>query len=132
MAEWRKTNGQKNRDQARQWREQNPEKHKQMLQAWYNRNKEKAIADGHKRRAQLSTAGGEYTPEQWSDLKARYDHRCLCCGMQEPDIELTVDHVVPISLGGSSDISNLQPLCLPCNRSKHNKITDYRQVLSSP
>jgi 5-methylcytosine-specific restriction endonuclease McrA len=36
----------------------------------------------------------------------------LCCGEAKP---LTVDHVVPVSKGGSNDISNIQPLCLECN-----------------
>lgn len=39
---------------------------------------------------------------------------------------LTPDHVVPLGKGGSNDISNIQPLCLPCNLKKHNRCTDYR------
>ena len=40
--------------------------------------------------------------------------------------KLTVDHIVPVSLGGKNTIDNLQPLCLTCNSKKHNKIIDYR------
>lgn len=50
-------------------------------------------------------------------------HWDLYC--EEPDgnyIPLTVDHILPKSLGGSNDIENLQPLCYPCNKKKGNKI----------
>jgi len=29
-----------------------------------------------------------------------------------------VDHSIPISRGGTSDMNNLVPACMPCNRSK--------------
>jgi hypothetical protein len=57
-----------------------------------------------------------------------YNHTCLCCGRQEPEIALTIDHVVPLSKGGAHDISNIQPLCGSCNTSKYNKTIDYRKV----
>lgn len=41
--------------------------------------------------------------------------RCLTCGSHE---NLTVDHTVPFSKGGSDDIDNLQTLCGSCNSSK--------------
>ena len=31
---------------------------------------------------------------------------------------MEVDHIQSWSNGGSDDLSNLQPLCMPCNRSK--------------
>lgn len=34
---------------------------------------------------------------------------------------LEVDHIQPVSLGGSSERNNLQPLCATCNRSKRNR-----------
>lgn len=73
-----------------------------------------------------SKAGGSYTTKQWKQLCAQYDYRCLACGKQFTFEELTVDHVVPISKGGTSNIENLQPLCLSCNQSKGANTTDYR------
>lgn len=45
-------------------------------------------------------------------------YRCLHCGSWE---DLTVDHIVPESRGGSHDLDNLQTLCRPCNSSKQTK-----------
>ena len=42
---------------------------------------------------------------------------CQCCGNSE---NLEFDHIRPYSCGGSSEVSNIQLLCLKCNRSKSN------------
>lgn len=42
---------------------------------------------------------------------------CQCCGSSQ---NLEYDHIIPYSCGGSSDASNVQLLCLKCNRSKSN------------
>ncbi|NLY47386.1 MAG: HNH endonuclease [Tissierella sp.] len=70
--------------------------------------------------------GGSYTKREWLELKEYYGNRCLRCGRTEEETTLTVDHVIPISLGGRNDISNLQPLCPHCNSHKGSKYIDYR------
>jgi hypothetical protein len=42
---------------------------------------------------------------------------CQCCGSFN---SLEYDHITPFSCGGSSDASNIQLLCMSCNRSKSN------------
>jgi 5-methylcytosine-specific restriction endonuclease McrA len=69
---------------------------------------------------------GTYTIVEWESLKIRYNFTCPCCHRSEPEIKLEKDHVVPVSLGGLNIIENIQPLCVRCNRSKHNKIIYYR------
>ncbi|WP_386681890.1 HNH endonuclease [Loktanella sp. R86503] len=46
------------------------------------------------------------------------DHRCHYCGSTG---SLTMDHVVPKSLGGSDHYSNLVAACRTCNSSKRTK-----------
>jgi len=43
---------------------------------------------------------------------------CVACKQSE---NLEVDHIVPLSRGGSNDLENLQLLCATCNRSKGTK-----------
>ncbi len=77
------------------------------------------------RRARLRGAEGAHTKEQWEDMKKKYNYMCLCCKAQEPFVKLAEDHIVPLSMGGSNDISNIQPLCQPCNSRKYQKTIDY-------
>jgi len=51
---------------------------------------------------------------------ARDGGSCRCCGSS---VSLEYDHIMPFSCGGSSDASNIQLLCLRCNRSKSNSCT---------
>lgn len=52
-----------------------------------------------------------------------YGKKCLCCNSTE---KITIDHVVPVFLGGADNIGNLQPLCKSCNSKKSSTIKDYR------
>lgn len=49
-------------------------------------------------------------------LLIRRDGRaCRFCGSSE---NLTIDHVIPKSIGGTNDLRNLQLLCADCNAAK--------------
>ena len=45
---------------------------------------------------------------------------CAICGKFVPCDEYTIDHIIPISKGGTDDESNLQCCCLTCNRMKQD------------
>lgn len=52
------------------------------------------------------------------EVLRRDNHTCKYCGGTAPDVTLTVDHVVPSTLGGSDDPSNLVAACKDCNAGK--------------
>ena len=77
-----------------------------------------------KRRAEaFGYSGAHFTLEEWERLLEACGRRCLACGSGE---DLTVDHIVPLSLGGSNAITNIQPLCEECNGRKGLVVMDYR------
>lgn len=49
---------------------------------------------------------------------------CQCCGSVQ---NLVVDHIEPSSLGGKTEIENLQLLCRSCNSRKGNRPMSYLQ-----
>lgn len=111
---------------GRAYRRVNSEYFRRYSREWSRRNPEKRAARDNLRRAIKKGIRGSFTAQEWADLKKKYNYTCLRCGKQEPDIKLTVDHVVPVSRRGSNTIDNIQPLCGRCNTAKHIRTTDYR------
>jgi len=52
------------------------------------------------------------------EIFRRDNHACRYCGSVAPDAVLTVDHVVPIALGGTDEPANLVAACADCNSGK--------------
>jgi 5-methylcytosine-specific restriction endonuclease McrA len=78
------------------------------------------------------SAEGEISTEQWDTLVNFYcsDGRCIACGKLFGEAwrdRLSLDHIVPLSRGGTHWPENVQPICCSCNSSKGNReIVDYR------
>lgn len=82
--------------------------------------KKKRLFDNRKLRPQDRSNSGKREA-----VYKRDGYRCLKCGCTE---NLTLDHVLPRSKGGSNEIENLQTLCKPCNEDKADTYIDYREV----
>lgn len=62
----------------------------------------------------------ETIPQHVKDKVWQRDNgMCVDCGSKE---KLEFDHIIPFSKGGSSSYRNLQLLCEPCNRKKHDNL----------
>ena len=84
-----------------------------------------------RRKARLLNAEGSHTLKEWQMLKEYFNYTCQLCFKREPEIILTQDHIVPLILGGSDYISNIQPLCKLCNSKKSKtKIENFRLEVS--
>lgn len=117
---WGAANAAQVRKFKENWRHNNPG----YWNEWRADNPELARMHSQRRRAHERAAVGNYTPAEWKALCAEYDYKCAKCGQQVP---LTVDHVIPLSKGGSNSIDNIQPLCQRCNSGKKDRIADYRK-----
>lgn len=96
---------------------------KKPIEVTLERIKKTRVIYENIRRARKSKAGGSFTLKEWDILKAKHNFTCPCCLKSEPEIKLTIDHVIPISKGGINDRSNIQPLCRKCNSKKGNRST---------
>lgn len=112
-----------NPDYDRQYRRAHPDATAAAKAKWRRANPASVRAAAERRRGRVRGASGSFTLAEWEALCASYGGRCLACGALGA---LTIDHVVPLALGGSNDIGNLQPLCASHNQSKGARILDYR------
>ncbi len=60
-----------------------------------------------------STAARKKVKEK---LIEKFGEKCVDCG--RGDVQLTLDHIHPISLGGKNEVANCQLLCVPCHTKK--------------
>jgi 5-methylcytosine-specific restriction endonuclease McrA len=56
-----------------------------------------------------------------SIMLERDGHACVYCGANKP---LEGDHIVPLSQGGSNDLTNLATACRTCNLSKASSMLE--------
>lgn len=111
------------REVDKAWKQANPDKVRQHTRNYRRKYPEKNAQFVHNRRSAIIYNGGVFTAKEFNALCKKYDNKCVKCGK---DGKLTIDHVIPLSLGGSNSIDNIQPLCQSCNSRKHKKIADYR------
>lgn len=93
---------------------------------WKKKNPQRMAHLKARRYARERKAEGSHTLEQWEQLKARASFRCVKCGEEKP---LTKDHIKPLSIGGSDNIGNIQPLCRNCNSKKWKKYHENPELL---
>jgi 5-methylcytosine-specific restriction endonuclease McrA len=113
-----------------------PEREKEYRRTYYEQNKEmlnqKAFLHKAKSRTGLKVKGS-HTFEEWQTLVERNEHKCFYCGVvttsEEGKRKLTRDHLIPLSKGGTDDISNVVPSCKSCNGSKGDKtLEEWKRV----
>lgn len=62
--------------------------------------------------------------KSWLEIKKNYGNKCAICGIIESEeIQMTIDHIYPISKGGKNNKENIQPLCWSCNSKKQATVS---------
>lgn len=59
----------------------------------------------------------------------RDHYRCVYCGAFPRGWQLQIDHVIPVSKGGRSDVINLVTACWPCNIRKNDKLLPFTKLV---
>lgn len=97
------------------YNKKNKEKIRKRERAYSKNKKEIITACVQRRRARKAAAPGSHTAQQ---LIERFDflgNKCVYCGSSE---NITIDHDIPLSRGGSNYIENILPACRSCNSKK--------------
>lgn len=116
-SEYREANRKRLADNARIYRKQNAK----VIRARSKANALMTRAKNMQRRARKMKAEGKYTAK---DIRLQYERqkgRCYWCGVKVGK-KYHVDHVIPLSRGGTNWPENLVVACPTCNCSKGGKL----------
>lgn len=121
--QYRLTNSERLREWDRQRYRTDPKRKKGMKEKsrrWSRSERGKIVSRITKanRRTRESGALGFASADQIQARIDFYGNRCAYCGGPFEDL----DHVIPLSRGGSKRPANLRPACRHCNRSKGTKM----------
>lgn len=106
---------------AARWQAKHPQQRREYGRRYRQRHASACASHARNRRSRLRGAEGRHTA---NDVRAQYKRqkgRCYWCGDSVARSGYHVDHVVPLSLGGSNGPENIVIACPPCNLSKHAK-----------
>jgi len=102
-----------------------PERVRARERRRYHRNAARQRFRSATRAAVDRGADAQLSQEQWEHVLAFFGHRCAYTG-ESPNpastngAGLEMDHVIPLSLGGSHTLGNVVPALRAVNRRKHN------------
>lgn len=121
LAAYYKANRQSSIDRATAWRHAHPERYKQHMKNTRLRHPETWERARHKRKAHLAEV--EFDPTVTLDtLYQRDDGMCGICDEPVARSKASVDHVAPVSKGGSHTWDNVQLAHLICNSRKGTRV----------
>ncbi len=75
-------------------------------------------------KGRVFTGGRREPPLTNRALFRRDQNMCLYCGNRFPEVQLSRDHVVPLSKGGKDEWTNVVTACKRCNARKGNHVPD--------
>lgn len=129
---WTKANPERVREYQREWRAAkraaDPEFKQRDTDAnkrYYDNNIDRMRTNGQvrssKRRAKKAASDGSYTEQEITDLFIKQGgkcHTCKCKIGKSGKSKYHVDHIQPLSRGGSNSIDNIGLACQKCNLQK--------------
>jgi 5-methylcytosine-specific restriction endonuclease McrA len=120
VKKWQDANRDRLHENNARWHATHPDEARERRKRWRGENPEREKIHKHTRRTRISESGGSFTVSDIQNMLKQQKGKCIVC-LTSIKENYHIDHVIPVSKGGSSDRSNLQLLCPRCNMSKHDR-----------
>lgn len=117
---WRSANKEKHWELTKSWRKQNPDRVRAIRKRYRANNPETVSANRRSVKARRRIAeknAGSFKKSDIDNIFKMQKGKCAYCRASIKKC-YEVDHIVPISRGGSNRPANLQLCCPPCNGRK--------------
>ncbi len=121
MDRWLANNANRKKKLDREYAASHRAEARKKASKWYRLNPEIAKTHRRNRRARTKGAEGSHTKEDISALRKLQNNKCAYC-RSALGRDAHLDHIIPISKGGSNFRNNLQWLCPTCNLSKNDRM----------
>jgi len=133
--DWKRKNPEKMKASAARWNEKNPGRKERTNRLWVEHNRERVNATmrasrkrraAHVRakneeyRARLNGAPGFFTEKDVQDCLAMQGGRCFYC-LTPLDEKFHIEHMTPLSRGGTNYPDNIVCACRLCNIRKRDR-----------
>lgn len=108
-------------ERARKWYAEHPDKVLESQRKWNAEHPEIVKARQKVRNMRRRDKSGAPRSKAIVDLYKRSKGKCYYCGVDVGQ-NYHIDHVIPLTRGGTNDLSNLVIACPSCNLRKHDKL----------
>lgn len=117
----REAYNQKNREAYKKRYLENPEREKLRIKKWKHANPDRIDLHNQRRIERVRLQSDNSVTYSVVDKILEEASHCIYCSVRLTPESATIDHIIPISLGGLHSAYNLIACCKTCNAKKSNK-----------
>lgn len=126
----RETVAERDREYGKYYRAVHADRRRVTTKRYRDRNPERNRLHRRNRRARQMMNGGKHCLADIRKLLSSQNHSCVYCGGDLRQM-YHVDHIIPLSRGGSNGPENLQILCPRCNQRKGTMMPEeFEKILA--
>lgn len=109
--------------QHKEWLYKNSEYVKKKAKEYREKNKILLLISRSNQKSKQKGYYGVISMKEWEFVLLMTRYMCIACEDNTAD---SIDHVLPLSRGGTNTVNNIQPMCLKCNLKKGARHVDFR------
>lgn len=129
---WKKNNKEKVKEYTHKWYESNKEHKSDYYKTYSQSNKEIILEKSRRQRNKKYHIIDTFSEKDFQNKLVLENNKCFYCKCDLNSENMTRDHYIALSNGGSDKIENIVPCCSKCNSKKSNKSPEeYLKIIGN-